>query len=101
MKINIPTEEQKMQLAKMLHLALLEIRSVASEGNAELAEDIADVFHNLPKILLGCGVWDLEDFRNNLEYYEQKYDYKSNEIFTCHIAEFDSICPDINKSVNR
>ena len=92
---NLPNEEQKSRLARMLYCALVDIRLAAGGINTELAADLADAFHNLPNDLFGLSIWDAESFRSNLEYYDEKYNNTGSAIFTKYLDEFDSIYPDI------
>ena len=68
----LPTDEQKRKLCRMLYLALLEIRAAGWEGKAQQAADLADAFHNLPTGLWQAG-FSLDYFRGYLERYREKY----------------------------
>ena len=51
-----PTDKQREELLRMLHLALLEIRILGWDNKADQCADIADAFHNVPAYL------ETEDF---------------------------------------
>jgi hypothetical protein len=67
------TENQRKDLSKLIHYALVEIRFLILTGKAEQAAELADGFHNIPK-----QMWDddfsLEEFRDNyLAVYQKKF----------------------------
>lgn len=93
--VYVPTEEERIPLAKMLHRGLKDIRRVARSGDAALAAKLADVFHNLPDYIQGSEHWGLEHFRLCLEHYIMKRG--SSEIFANYLVQLDLICPDISK----
>jgi hypothetical protein len=67
-----PTDKQRKGLLRMLHWAILEIRLLGWDNNAEQVADLADAFHNLP-IYLESEDFSFEFFRQFLLSYQQKY----------------------------
>lgn len=68
----MPTEEERKKLCEMLFRALLEIRLLGNNGEAEQAADLADAFHNLPAYLWS-DTFSFNFFRQFLESYQEKY----------------------------
>jgi hypothetical protein len=59
-------------LSKMVHRALVEIRGLENNGDAEQAADLADAFHNLP-VFMFSDDFDWSVARRFLEDYLNKY----------------------------
>lgn len=83
------TEAQRRQLSEVLHFAILEIRALASEGNARQAADLADAVHNIPR-----GIWDdtfdLVFLRDSfLAPYQARYPGRAN--WCDYVAKIDEI----------
>ena len=73
------TDAERRQLCFMLSRALVEMRMLCWEGDADKAGDIADAFHNVPIHLFG-ETFSFNYFRLCLESYRQRhpepgYDY--------------------------
>ncbi len=58
--------------AKILHLALLEIRQLTHEGKPEQAAALADAVHNIPALLLG-GHIEQQRLHVDLATYQTRY----------------------------
>ncbi|MBV9122685.1 MAG: hypothetical protein JO112_04960 [Planctomycetes bacterium] len=71
--IFLPNDKQREALCDMMYHALVEIRALGWAGKAEQASDLADAFHNLPKEIYGWGRWDVDVFRQMLQYYQSKF----------------------------
>jgi hypothetical protein len=57
----------------MMHFAIIEMRSLSSDGKTQQAADLADAFHNLP-IDMWQDYFSFEFFRDSfLAVYQQKY----------------------------
>jgi hypothetical protein len=86
----LPTDSQRQKLCEMIHVALVEIRSLCWSGKAEQAADLADAFHNVPD-----GIWradfSLQFFRDAfLCVYKGKYPTTGGR-FCDYVAMVDQI----------
>lgn len=81
---DLPTDEQRKALNKLMHEAFVELRHL--EG--EQAQDLASAFHNLPLEMYGYGSWSAESMRSRLQHYQAKH--KAVLGFD-YVAEFDEI----------
>ena len=73
----MPTELERQQLSQLLFNALLEIRLLGWNGEAQQAADLADAFHNLPAYLWS-EEFSIAVFRNFLEGYQERYGGKAH-----------------------
>ncbi len=73
------SEIQRENLLRLLHFALVEMRSLSAMKQNQQSFDLADAFHNLP-LWLNLEVFSFEHFRMYLNSYNQRhpegiYDY--------------------------
>lgn len=86
-----PTEKQRRLFSEMMLHAFVEIRSLAWQGNAEQAADLADAFHNLP-VYMFSPEFDWELFRNGfLKPYQNKYSRPPHQVHYDYLAMLDEI----------
>lgn len=67
-----PSELMTPRLLRMLHESLLEVRLLCRSGKCQQAGDLADVFHNLPSLLMSKEL-RLSRLRGNLLDYQVQY----------------------------
>lgn len=70
--LQIPTEQQRQELCKMMWRAFIEIRLLGYQGKSQQIADLADAFHNLPELIYSEN-FSLKYFRFFLESFHQKY----------------------------
>jgi hypothetical protein len=69
----LPTEQQRERLCDMIACAFGEVRMLGWAGRSKQAAALADAFHNLPRDMNRCGLWQWEELREVLQQYQQKY----------------------------
>lgn len=82
-----PTELERQHLARLLYLALCELRVLAREGRTEQAEDLAEAVHNIP-LLMYTEKFSFKVFHEFLERYQQKY---SGKLLVPYLQEWENL----------
>ena len=90
---SLPTEEQRVQLNRMIATAFVEIRLLGWAGRAKQAADLADTFHNLPNEMYGYGKWDPGFIRKMLQFYQDDYHHEDYHGRTNYVGIFNAIFP--------
>ncbi|MFN3150017.1 hypothetical protein [Bremerella sp.] len=97
----LPTEEQLVQLSRLLTRAFRDISRLCRESRPEAARVLADACEELPEKLSGCGLWYRHIFarliRNGCETNPELLDYLTayNDIFG------EDTDPDTTEYLNR
>lgn len=70
---SLPNEEQLKELCELFCYAFTDIRAYLTDGKNIQAEELADIFHNIPQEMYGYGLWNLPSMLENLQRYQDKY----------------------------
>jgi hypothetical protein len=71
--VTLPNERQRERFCDVLHYAFSDIRAYLQNGDYRQAEELANIFHNIPQEMYGIGLWNLPTLVNRLRKHQKKY----------------------------